>query len=90
MAGRPRKPKPEELREKYNPDEKAPSNRSSTMGVDRAIANRIREIAHRQGISAVDITNNLLEYALEHATFEVERERVRLTPKDLKPKPRGG
>lgn len=89
MAGRPRKPKPEELKEQFNPDAKAPSARSSTLGVDRSIANRIREIAHDTGASTIDITNRLLEYALDHAKISVAVKDLTLTPKDLK-KPRGG
>lgn len=88
MAGRPRKPNQDELREQFNPDVKAPSSRSSTMGLDRALANRVREIAHEHNLSALDVLNKLVEYALEHASFKAERVEVQLRPKDLR-KPRG-
>jgi hypothetical protein len=88
MAGRPRKPNSDELKEQFNPDAKAPSMRASTLGVDRSIANRIREISHETGASTIDITNRLLEYAMEHAKIQVAVKDLTLTPKELR-RPRG-
>lgn len=53
----------------------------STLAVDKVIADRIRDMAKEAGATKFEVTQGLLEYALEHAKFEVQVRKVVIGPK---------
>lgn len=54
---------------------------TTTLAVDRDIAARVKKVAKDAETSALEVTNKLLLYALEHATISVARIEVKITPK---------
>ena len=58
----------------------------STMAVSKEIADRVREIAKANDSTALEVTNKLLEYALEHAKIKIEVRYMDIVPKDPRKK----
>lgn len=51
----------------------------STVAVDKAIMDRVRATAKKNGITTVDLTNQLLTYALDHGKVEISVKKVAIT-----------
>jgi hypothetical protein len=52
----------------------------STLAVSREIADRIRAVAKDNGATTLDITNQLLNYALTQAKVEIKVKTVVISP----------
>ena len=48
----------------------------TNLAVDRVLADRIRDIAKETGTTTYEVTNRLIEHALEHGSIELERVKV--------------
>jgi hypothetical protein len=59
-----------------------PSDRMSTMGVDRNIADQIRALAKEHGATTLDLTNELLKFALANAEITVPTKQLTVDMKD--------
>jgi hypothetical protein len=55
----------------------------STLAVSKEIADRIREVAKSSGSTTLDVTNKLLDYALDHAEIEIEVKTMKISPRDM-------
>ena len=60
---------------------KTPDGRDvSTLAVERPISDRVRELAKKHRMSTLDMTNQLLDFAMNQAKIEIEVRTVVLNP----------
>jgi len=50
------------------------------MAVSREIADKVREQATANGVTAFELVNTLLDYALEHAGVTAQKVEVKIVP----------
>lgn len=52
----------------------------STVAVDKAVMDRVRATAKQNGITTVDLTNQLLTYALDQGKVEISIKKFTIAP----------
>lgn len=52
----------------------------STVGVDKAVMDRVRETAKVNRLSVFDLTNQLLTYALDQGKIEIQVQNLTIQP----------
>jgi hypothetical protein len=58
-----------------------PESPSTSLAVEKEIANKIRAAAKESGATTYEITNQLLDYALKNATIRVQVKYTTIEPK---------